>query len=123
MQSIKITQKSLDAFKKEKALVPALLDEKDITTDWIQDVFDDYSCVWGARKSAVGYVCEQPVLVAWSDNDLLWKFMEQNTIEHSNFLAVLKDRLSIYDENEGLVIKSKVIGNLYWQKFYWEDED
>ena len=46
METIKISQESLDAFKKEKELIPAPIDNKNVTTDWIEDVFDHQSCLW-----------------------------------------------------------------------------
>lgn len=124
MEAIKISQESLDAFKKEKELIPAPFDEKNVSTDWIQDVFDNQSCVWNGQK-AIGFINNHPVLVAWSDNILLWQFPLVTDIEEFGDLAVLRDRLKIYedDPDNNFVTKDSIVGNLLMQKYYWKNED
>ena len=123
MDAIKISQESLDAFKKEKELIPAPIDGKNVSTDWIQDVFDNQSCVWNGQK-AIGFINNHPVLVAWSDNILLWQFPLVTDIEEFGDLAVLRDRLKIYedDPDNNFVTKDSIVGNLLMQKYYWKNE-
>ena len=120
---ITISQESLDAFKKEKELIPAPIDNKNVTTDWIEDVFDNQSCIWGENKSAVGYINEEPVIAAWDRNLLLWQFSLITSLEDSISLSILKDRLNAAHDPDGdLVEDLKVVGNLLMQKFYWKNE-
>ena len=123
MDAIKISQESLDAFKKEKELIPAPFDEKNVSTDWIQDVFDNQSCVWN-KQTAIGFINNNPVLVTWDDNILLWKFPLVTDIKEFGNLAVLRDRLKIYedDPNNNFVTKDSLVGNLLMQKYYWKSE-
>ena len=124
METIKISQESLDAFKKEKKMMPAPIDEKNVTSDWIECVFDNETCIWGKGKCAVGFIHEQPVMAAWSGNTMLWKFMEEQTIEDTDHLAVLKDRLRrCTDPESDLTETFNVVGNMLMQKFYWKDVD
>ena len=120
---IKISQESLDAFKKEKELIPAPIDNKNVTTDWIEDVFDNQSCIWGKKNSAVGYINEEPVIAAWDRNLLLWQFSLITSLEDSISLSILKDRLNAAHDPDGdLVEDLKVVGNLLMHKFYWKNE-
>ena len=124
MDAIKISQESLDAFKKEKELIPAPFDEKNASTDWIQNVFDNQSCVWN-KQMAIGFINNNPVLVTWDDNILLWKFPLVTDIEEFGDLAVLRDRLKIYedDPDNNFVTKDSIVCNLLMQKYYWKSED
>lgn len=107
---------------KEKELIPAPIDNKNVVQDWIEEIFDYQTCIWGEKKSAIGYVHGQPVMAAWSENNLLWKFMEEKTIEDSDHLAVLKDRLNDAHDPDGELVETfKVLGNILWQKFYWKN--
>ncbi len=124
METIKISQESLDAFKKEKELIPAPIDNKNVVQDWIEEIFDYQTCIWGEKKSAIGYVHGQPVIAAWYKNILLWKFTEEKEIENSDHLAELRNRLNnAHDPNGNLIEEFKVIGNILMQKFYWKDEE
>ena len=124
MDAIKISKESLDAFKKEKELIPAPIDGKNVSTDWIQDVFDNQSCVCN-RDMMIGFINDAPMLVTWSSNILLWKFPIATSIEDSGDLAVLRDRLKIYEEDPDnkFVTKDSIVGNLLMQKYYWKNED
>ena len=102
--------------------IKAPFDGKNVTTDWIEDVFDNQTCLFGNKKNAIGFINGEAVLVAWSDNILLWKFTEQPCIDSGN-LAVLKDRLSRFaDTDSNLVDESKVIANIYYQQFYFTED-
>lgn len=103
-------------------LIKAPIDNKNVMQDWIEEVFDGQNCVWG-KGSAVGYIYNEPVLAAWSDNMLLWQFILDNSIEDTNHLAVLKDRLNAHHDPDGsLVEKFTVIGNILMQQFYWKED-
>jgi hypothetical protein len=102
--------------------IPAPLDGKNVTTDWIEGIFDDQNCV-EKKDCAVGFIQDQPVLVAWNGNSILWKFTELETIEGSIPLAVLKDRLKRFNDPErDLVDEFHIIRNILLQKIFWKDE-
>ena len=48
----------------EAKLIPAPLDEKNLTTDWIEEAFDNYSCSCGGKRNNVytGIVEDCPVV-------------------------------------------------------------
>lgn len=124
MDTIKISQDSLDAFRKEKSLIPAPIDNKNILQDWIEYIFDYQSCIWGEKNRAIGFICGQAVLATWDGNNLLWTFTEKASINGSEYLSALRKRLeSAHDPNGNLVEFFKVVGNSLWQTFYWKDED
>lgn len=124
MEAINISKESLDAFRKEKKLIPAPIDNKNVTTDWIEEVFDYQTCIWGKRESAIGFIHDRPVVAEWSENNLFWKFVEEESIDGSDHLEELRKRLKVYDDaNPELVESHNVIGNYFWQKFYWKNED
>jgi hypothetical protein len=102
--------------------LPAPIDGKNVTTDWIEDIFDNLSCV-KKQDCAVGFINDQPVLAAWSGNYLVWKFLELETIKDSVPLAELRKRLEKYhDPERDLEEKFAIIGNLLLQQFFWKDE-
>lgn len=107
----------------EAKLIPAPIDEKNVTSDWIEDVFDNQSCVWGEKKSAVGYIDKQPVVAAWSENMLIWGFPITKNLENSVHLAILRDRLERWDEDNRFIEHFNVVGNMLIQKFYWKNEE
>ena len=124
MDTIKISKESLDAFKKEKEMIPAPIDNKNVTTDWIETIFDSQSCVWGEKRSAVGYINGEPVIAAWDRNLLLWQFSLITSLEDSISLAILKDRLNAAHDPDGDLIETlNVVGNMLMQRFYWKNED
>ena len=107
----------------EKKLIPAPIDNKNVTTDWIEDIFDYQTCVWG-KKCAVGFINSEPVIAGWKENLLIWQFPITTDFENSISLARLKDRLEKYSENNPeLVEHYNVFGNMLMQKFYWKSED
>ena len=94
-------------------------------TDWIEDIFDFQTCIWG-KKMAVGIIAEEPAIVTWYDNILLWSFPSWClcSIEGTKVLSELNKRLKVYDDaNTELITTECVVGNLLMQKFYWKNED
>ena len=124
METIKISQESLDAFKNEKKLIPAPLDNKNVTTDWIEEIFDFQTCIYG-KKMAVGFIADEPVIAAWTVNTIIWSFpsLVMTCIDGTKPLEELRKRLSVYDDaNTELKHEYCVIGNLLMQKFYWNKD-
>ena len=106
-----------------KELIPAPIDGKNVCTDWIEEIFDYQTCLWG-KKSAMGFVKGEPVIALWEQNLLTWKFPLKRNLEGSISLAYLKDRLEEYSEyNQELVEYYNVVGDTLEQRFYWRNED
>lgn len=112
---------------------PAFIDEKDVTTDWIEMVFDDYNCTCGGHKdrSYVGFVNECAVLARIHNNSLWWNIMPEQYTEDKvqETYSILLERLKEYDSSDdstGLYCE-------YWdrlkhdgclvQEFYFKDND
>lgn len=108
----------------KKELIPAPIDNKNVDTDWIETIFDNQSCVWGDKRSAVGYINGEPVIAAWDNNLLLWQFPLMPAIEDTVPLSILKNRLNAAHDPEGdLVEDFSVVANMLMQKFYWKNEN
>ena len=58
----------------EEKLIPAPLDEKNLTTDWIEEVFDDYRCSCGGKRNNLytGIVEDCPVSCLITCNRVMW---------------------------------------------------
>ena len=59
----------------KKIIAP--IDEKNVCTDWIEDVFDDLSCVKNGRQ-AMGFINDAPVYTYWEKNCITWRCVEGN---------------------------------------------
>lgn len=106
----------------KKELLPAPVDGKSVTHDWIENILDYHTGVWG-KRCIVGFVSESPVIVTWSGNMLTWKFPNMTSVQSSKELSVLKERLSVYDDaNVDLIHKYSVVGNALIQEFFWNNE-
>ena len=108
---------------KEKELIPAPIDNKNVMEDWIEDIFDNQTCIWGDRK-CIGFINGQTMIASWTLNRLMWKFAELKNIEGSECLNVLRRRLNeAHDPDGNLIEEFFVVGNRLWQDFYWKNED
>lgn len=97
----------------------APIDEKNVTTDWIGDVFDasDYT---QDGKRIVGFVGNFPMLVAWSGNNIVWQAIRGG----ENCLDVLEKRLALFDDADSNVYseRNRVGENLILQSFYFRED-
>lgn len=59
---------------KKRRLIPAPLDEKNVTTDWIEELFDDQSALY-ARHKRLGFIAGVAVQASWEGNVLTWKVL------------------------------------------------
>lgn len=143
METIKISQESLDAFKKQRSLIPAPFDNKNLMEDALTDsVFENfYQAVdhyKNGRCHLIGhlYICNDDVYVD-GYVDVSWKSRTNVVIikllatPHGDDSEMRDDCYNFYekifkewecDENEGLVVEtSRMCDNLY-VKFYFEVE-
>lgn len=92
----------------EENLIPAPIDEKNISSDWIEDVFD--RCVFGGSNSNVftGFIKDCLVSAKFVDNILWWK-VEQDFFnlgeEREQAFTELKKRLKEYEKEETPVVE------------------
>lgn len=99
---------------------PASLDEKNVMTDWIEDVFDKGSGVCCGNKF-LGFVNDCPVMASWRDNILYWKFVDTGSSRNFDGIITLKSRLKEYEvENTELVQIISVVGEQVIQQFFWK---
>lgn len=112
----------------EQKLIPAPLDEKNVTTDWISDIFDGYGDYVECqnRNCGVGFVNDCPVFVSWHDNVLTWRIVENNINNYEQTVDVIKKRLKEYEVDDpdiGIFSTIESYGSsAIRQKFYFKDE-
>ena len=97
----------------------AIIDGKNVTTDWIGEVFDaaDYT---QDGKCMVGFVGHFPVLVAWDDNNIVW----QSILGGEDCLDVLEKRLALFEDEESNIYseRKRVARNLILQSLYFKED-
>ena len=89
----------------EQKLIKAPIDGKNISTDWIDCIFDGGNFCWTSGKY-VGFIKDVPVICEYWSNIINWELFGDEKIPEA--LAELKKRLNQFDEsdNEHLVIKN-----------------
>ena len=97
----------------------APIDGKNVSIDWIDDIFDGCFCT-ECGKQSLGFVNEKPVYAYWSDNRICWKPIEK--ISAKETLDEIKNRLLKFEnEDSELFSEIYVVGNLFLsQYFYWK---
>ena len=104
MNVIKISKESLDSFKRENSLIPAPIDGKNILTDWIEDVFDNYGdCVRNGNKF-VGFVKNSVCCCQHLNHHLFWHIDKDFAVNAKESWDELIRRLKEKDSPE-LVVK------------------
>lgn len=100
--------------------IPALINEKDVMTDWVQDVFDSGSCVTSGCQ-ALGFINEHPVYVHWYGHRMLWQVVEDCDINYEAIINEIKQRLSEFEDPESeLFSEIYVFGHSILQFFYFK---
>lgn len=58
----------------KKKLIPAPLDGKNVTRDWICEIFDNYDCILGGKHDEIysGFVSERPTNCYIYGNQVYW---------------------------------------------------
>lgn len=83
-------------------LVKAPVDNKNISTDWIEEVFDNFDCI-EIGSQYVGFVNDVPAWCKINDNSIKWELCGDVNIERA--FTELKYRLKNFDnENKGEII-------------------
>lgn len=107
-------------------LIPAPIDEKNITTDWIEDIFEFSSCAQNGNKY-VGFINDAPVMCVVEGNSLIWKLITNYSFSWhiQPALEELEKRLRVVDDNDRIHVDytKSHDGTMIMQSFYWSDND
>lgn len=110
---------------KEK-LIPAPLDEKNVTTDWIDDIFDDSRCIQNGSGTYTGFVEDSVCSCLVGRHTIIWEINSNYSRDAEKSYNELEKRLKAIDnENPDLVVKydTSMKEMLFLgQKFYFKDE-
>lgn len=113
-----------------RRLIPAPVDDKNITTDWIEEVFDDQSAL-RSKHGFMGFIADVGVVCYINGNKLQWMLIHGGYHDSENdrrkALDTLYKRLQEKDkDNEEYDITTEYyrIGLIgLSQSFYFVDED
>ena len=108
----------------EKKLIPAPLDEKNVMTDWIGEIFDDYDCTYDGKRTYTGFVKGSVCSCMYHNNHIIWQINQHFSVDAKLSYEELIKRLKEHD-TPPLVIKydTSMKKELFLlQKFYWEDD-
>lgn len=98
--------------------IPAFIDEKNVCTDWIVDVFDTTSDVECGRQ-ALGFINDAPVYASWSNNCITWRCIDGNG-DYDKVIKEIKTRLSEFEDSESdLFSECYIVGHSVIQNFYF----
>lgn len=106
----------------ERKTYPAPIDGKNVTTDWIEDIFDSQMCLYG-KNSRLGYINDEVVLARWEENKLMWEFLRKNYLNSILLSTLIKRLAEHYDLMGDLVEKFDLQENTLVQSFYWKEEE
>ena len=117
----------------ETKQIPAPIDEKNITTDWIEYIFDS-GCTNGGPKDKwyVGFVDSYIASARIINNKLIWRLHKATVgfVSWQDALAALLKRLKDYDKscdeagsNVYCEYKVEEDSTTIVQKFYFKQED
>lgn len=100
----------------EENLIEAPIDEKNVSSDWIEEVFD---CVWRGGRQAntyTGFIGHCLVSCKYSGNKLHWQV-------ESQFFNVGEDILGAYNElRRRLTVRDQEDQNLVVKNYYYDKE-
>ena len=100
----------------KKIIAP--IDEKNVFTDWIEDVFDNLNCVQNGRQ-ALGFINDDPVYAYWEKNCITWRCVEGNG-DYESIVSEIKNRLADFeDPNSNLFSECYTIGHAVVQNFFF----
>lgn len=107
-----------------KKLIPAPIDEKNVTSDWIEEIFDDNNYTYDGRNMYVGFVMGSVCCCMYHKNRIFWQIVQDFAKKALESYNELLRRLREHDEPP-IVVKydtSLYDRLLLLQQFYFEDE-
>ena len=109
---------------REKDLRPAMINGKDVTTDWLESIFDN-DCVATDGNMMIGFINHKAVQVSWERNKLSWLVSNEFGVGDPTFtLLMLRERLialETEEQNVFSIITYDFGGNELRQKFYFKE--
>lgn len=100
--------------------IPAPLDETNVTTDWIEEIFDNGNCTCNGSR-IVGFVRDAPVYAIYYDNVVRWTVLD--SFLPSDRINELIRRLDRYENPDEVVFSEKtVIGKTLTQRFFFRED-
>ena len=108
----------------EKKL-PAMLDEKNVTTDWIEEIFDDWQLAHGQHR-LVGFICGCVMSARWYRNMVEWLVSKDMGGDYVSAFCILEQRLKAREsDDQGIysVIEHEGEGRYcIRQRFFFREE-
>lgn len=102
----------------------AMIDEKNVSTDWMESVFDDYPVQ--DRNTMVGFIHHCPVIAHWNSNVIVWEVMPIGWEDHTYAFLLLEQRLKEWENEEQNVYSTIQHGELgkfqIIQSFYFKED-
>lgn len=97
---------------------PAYIDEKNVTTDWIEYIFE-YSDIVCNGNTILGFVLDCPLMAQIDGNQITWTWLTDKTD-----MELLKGRLKVLDDEDTRLVSVYTEGvKSLVQKLYFKDED
>lgn len=104
----------------KKKLTPAPLDEKNVTTEWIETMFDDQSALYGKNKM-LGFMAGAAMQASWAGNMLVWQVLDGDA--YKAFVRLIERYKEQYpDEKSPFIVERQKSTNMYVMRFYWKPE-
>jgi len=106
-----------------KKLIPAPIDEKNVTTDWIEEIFDNGDCARYLNRRT-GFVFGSVCSCIYKGNHILWQINKEYADDAVKSYDQLIKRLKEHDTPPLVVLydTSKREELFLLQTFHWEDE-
>lgn len=110
-----------------KNLIPAYIDDKNITTDWIEEIFDG-QCATSNGKIYLGFVKNRPIRCDIIGYQLWWRFLNNSASDCAPAMHELIERLKAkddLDEEHRIYTQYRRSDSktTLWQSFYWNNND
>lgn len=105
----------------------AFVNEKDVTTDWMEVVFDSANVV-EHRRMMVGFIWDCVVYAEWHDNTITWRVMQDiGRGDSIGAYHILEERLKALESDEQNVYSTIQHGELgkleLVQSFYFKEDE
>lgn len=96
--------------------INAPIDNKNVTTDWIEYIFDHQNAVQYDNQM-LGFIEGQPVYAYWYNNTIMWKCVGENVTDE-----IRKRLAKEEDSNSELFSECYYMNNAIIQNFFFHIE-
>lgn len=112
-------------------LIPAPIDDKNITTDWIEEIFDGQCCCQN-NGTYIGFIKGLPIKADIKDNQIYWSrlsshicFESTSEEEVKGMITERNKRLKYLDDNKRIHVDYRYMhgGTTLIQSFFWNNND